>query len=109
MKKRSTALLRKTSPSVRSAAVPARPIIDPATFPDLYCVALDGDCLEPLIPHGAAVVLKKSAKIEVGDVVCIWWRPELLGPDAHPAWLKRVTMNVPPWVKQFPYNDHPQS
>jgi hypothetical protein len=83
-------------------------MFDPETLPDLYCMALDGDCLEPLIPDRAAVMIKKSEPFGVGDVVAIWFRPEVIVPGGPQSWLKRVTMNVPPWVK-FPYRDHPES
>ena len=45
----------------------------------------------------------------VDDVVCIWFKPEAIQPGASQAWLKRVSLNVPPWVKSFPYTDHPKS
>jgi hypothetical protein len=44
----------------------------------------------------------------VGDVVCIWWRPELVTPGRYQGWLKRVRMNAAPWVKKCPYNDLPR-
>jgi hypothetical protein len=70
---------------------------------------LAGDCLEPTIPDGAAIYLKKSETFGAGDVVCIWFRPELVPPGENQAWLKRIRLNPPPWVKGFPYNDHPES
>jgi hypothetical protein len=62
-----------------------------------------------LIPDGSAVKLKKSENYGVGDVVCIWFKPEAIPPGANPAWLKRVSRNAPHWVKQYPYADHPGS
>ena len=72
-------------------------------------MCLDGDCLEPMIPNGAAVMLRKSESYGVGDVVAIWLKPEAVRPGAHPVVLKRVTMKAPQWVKRFPYADHPES
>jgi hypothetical protein len=43
------------------------------------------------------------------DVVCIWWRPEFVKPGFYQGWLKRVAMAAPPWMKAYPYNDHPGS
>jgi hypothetical protein len=97
----------KPAPAARQE--PSRPAIDPATLPDEYCMALDGDCLEPVIPNGAAVMLRKSESYGVGDVVAIWLKPEAVRPGAHPVLLKRITMKAPPWVKGFPYADHPES
>jgi hypothetical protein len=78
-------------------------------LPDLYCLKLDGDCLEPVIPDRAAVMIKKSETFDVGDVVVIWFRAEAVPAGAPRSWLKRITMNAPPWVKKFPYSDHPKS
>ena len=87
---------------------PVRPSVDVDALPDIYANLLLGNCLEPLIPDGASVVIKKSAPYTVGDVVCIWWRPEFVKPGMHPAWLKPIRLNAPHWVK-FPYKDHPKS
>lgn|GEM_PF-923076 len=70
---------------------------------------LEGDCLDPVIPHAAAVMMQKSEPWGAGDFVTIWFRPELLKPGMCQSWIKKVTLNMPPWVKGFPYNDHPQS
>jgi hypothetical protein len=77
-------------------------------LPELYSVKIDGDCLEPLIPDGAAVMIKKPEAFGVGDVVCIWFRPEAIAAGYPQSWLKRITMNLPPWVK-FPYRENPKS
>jgi hypothetical protein len=105
---RRTAPLRKNVPTLRSPRPQPLPTIDPETLPDIYCLGLDGDCLAPLIPDRAAVMIKKSEPFGVGDVVCIWFRPEIIAPGTTQSWLKRVTMNAPPWVK-FPYKEHPES
>jgi hypothetical protein len=105
---RRTASLRKTSPTLRSPPAHALPAVNPAELPELYCLKLDGDCLEPVIPDRAAVMIKKSETFDVGDVVVIWFRAEAVPAGAPRSWLKRITMNAPPWVK-FPYKDHPES
>jgi hypothetical protein len=88
--------------------VHALPVVDPEELPELYCLQLDGDCLEPVIPDRAAVMFKKSEPFDVGDVVAIWFRAEAVPAGAPRSWLKRITMNAPPGVK-FPYKDHPES
>ena len=103
---RRTASLRKTSPTLRSPPAPL-PFVDPEKLPELYCLKLDGDCLEPVIPDRAAVMIKKSETFDVGDVVVIWFRAEAVPAGAPRSWLKRITMTTPHWVK-FPYKDHPQ-
>jgi hypothetical protein len=96
---------RRTAPKIQP--FPTAHGLD--ALPDFYCMKLDGDCLEPFIPDGASVALQKSAVYAVGDVICIWWRPEFIKPGMHPAWLKRIRLNAPPWVKKYPYDDHPES
>jgi hypothetical protein len=98
---------RRTAPKIEPQKPAPHQAINPDIYPDVYCLSLDGDCLEPLIPNGAAVVLKKSEKIAVGDFITVWFRPGII-KEGHSALLKRLTLNVPHWVK-FPYRDHPQS
>ena len=100
---------RRTAPKIQLQKPAPLPAIDPNALPDEYCLCLDGDCLEPLIPDGAAIYLKKSEEFGAGDVVCIWFRAEFSPPGRHQAWLKRIRLNLPPWVKKFPYNEHPES
>ena len=107
---------RRTAPQSKTAPLPLSKAKMPVTrehdvgaLPDVYCMALDGDCLAPLVPDRSAVVIKRSESFASGDVVCIWFRPEAVPEGSHQAWLKRLRMNVPPWVKSFPYNDHPES
>jgi hypothetical protein len=89
-------------PPKRRPNPPARPLVDVDSFPDVYSLCLEGDCLAPLIPDGASVVLQKSAVYTVGG-------PEFVRPGLYQGWLKRVRMAAPPWVKKYPYNDHPES
>lgn len=99
---------RTASPTLRSPPAHALPVVDTEQLPELYCLKLDGDCLEPVIPDRAAVMIKKSETFDVGDVVVIWFRAEAVPAGEPRSWLKRITMNAPPWVK-FPYKDHPKS
>ncbi len=64
----------------RRCNLPATDLLDVDGLPDVYSIILEGDCLHPLIPDGASVVIKKSASYAVGDVVCIWWQPEFVKP-----------------------------
>ena len=100
---------KRTPLPLSKAKIPVTREHDVGALPDVYCMALDGDCLAPLVPDRSAVVIKGSESFASGDVVCIWFRPEAVPEGSHQAWLKRLRMNVPPWVKSFPYNDHPES
>jgi hypothetical protein len=87
---------------------PAKPPVDVDALPEQYCLGLEGDCLEPLLPDGASVLIQKSAPYAVGDIVCIWWRSEFMKPGMYQGWLKRLAMAAPPWVKKYPHNEHPE-
>lgn len=64
--------------------------------------------MEPVIREGTPVVGKKNGKLNAGDLVIIWVKPEFVAAGEHPALIKRLVMDVPHWVK-FPYRDHPNS
>jgi hypothetical protein len=97
------------APPVRPASEIAKdPVLFPDTFPDFYALVCEGVCLEPIVPHGASVAVTKLGKPKAGDFVCIWQRPEIVSPGQHQLVLKRLVLDVPPWVK-FPYQDHPDS
>ena len=81
---------------------------DLAHLPDLYAMPVIGDCLAPEIPDGALVVVDKTAPYKVGDLVIVFRRGASLG-DQPRAMVKRLLMAPPPWVKAFPFRDHPQS
>jgi hypothetical protein len=107
--KRSTAKkTRVQQPTAKWRPPVLHTITDPETLDDVYCLVADGICLEPLIPHGAGVVFKKSEKLSVGDIAVIWFRPDLDLPGGHRCWVKRLTMMFPSFV-QFPFRDAPGS
>ncbi len=93
----------------RAPAPPVRPLVDVDAFPREYGLTLEGGCLEPIIPDGAAIVMDKLQRPMAGDFACIWWRPELIRPGMYQGWVKRLTTNIPPFVKAFPFEDHPES
>jgi hypothetical protein len=114
-RRRSVTRVHSTPRRTASKIQPAKPrppvlhpFIDPETLDDVYCLAADGICLEPLIPHGAGVVFKKSEKFTVNDIVVIWFRHGIELPDGHRCWVKRLTMMIPHFVK-FPLRDAPGS
>ena len=95
-----------TNPTRKTAS--AREFIDPAALPDIYCSTCEGDCLQPLIPNGAVIAFSKLEVPKAGDFVSIWQRPEITA-GKHQAIVKRLVMNIAPWVKSFPHKEHPQS
>ena len=105
---------RRRTPAARSSAKttvkkPAATPFDPATLPEQYSLAVVGDCMAPAIADGARANFSKSEKFGAGDIVVIWFRPELIKDGMAPCALKRLRLALPPWVKGFPYHDHPNS
>lgn len=98
----------KRKPTTKPATIPEQ-FIDPATLPDVYGSICKGDCLAPGVPDGATIAFSRLESPKVGDFVIIWRRPEHVGPDGLQAMIKRLAMEIPPWVKKFPYKDHPDS
>ncbi len=88
---------------------PGKAAIDPAALPERYALTVVGDCMAPTIADGAAVQVSKSEKFAAGDIVVIWFRPELVKAGDAPCAVKRLSLALPPWVKSFPYKDHPGS
>jgi len=84
------------------------PFIDPETLENVFCLTVDGACLEPLIPDGSRVVIKRSETFAVNDVVCIWFKRDVIFSGGHRCWVKRLTMKIPHFVK-FPFVDAPGS
>jgi hypothetical protein len=58
----------RTGSKIQAEKPTALPAIDPTTLPDEYCLCLDGDCLEPMIPDRAAIWLKKSETFGTGGL-----------------------------------------
>ena len=81
---------------------------DLAHLPDRYAMPVIGDCLAPEVPDGALVMVDKTALYKVGDLVIVFRRGAAPG-DQPRAMVKRLLMAPPPWVKAFPFCDHPQS
>ena len=94
----------------RSAALAAQPApLDPNSFTGFYGMVIYGSCMEPAFPNNAIAKVCSDKPYKQGDVVVAWIRPELLKPGSAPALIKRVVMMPPPWVKAFPYKEHPDS
>jgi hypothetical protein len=82
---------------------------DPATLPDRYALSVVGDCMEPTIADGARATFSRAETFEAGDIVVIWFRPEIIKDGMAACALKRLTLAPPPWVLSFPYQDNPKS
>lgn len=98
-----------TVPLVGSMAAPKLVTdVDPNDFPDEYAMVCQGTCLEPEVPDGTCLMFDKREPVCAGDLVVLYFRPELVAPGQHQGIVKRLVLDVPPWVR-FPYGDHPDS
>jgi hypothetical protein len=84
-------------------------VIDLSTLPEVYASRVVGDCMEPTIKDGATARFSKNESYGRGDIVCIWFQPNAAAEFGAPRALKRLSYALPPWVKGFPYADHPKS
>lgn len=97
--------MRKTS---QAAAQPVA-FLDPTMLPELYGLRVKGGCMAPDYPDGCSIKISQVEPYARGDVVCVWFRPEVLKPGGFPALIKRMVMMPPPWVTAFPHRDNPRS
>jgi hypothetical protein len=105
--RRRTSIARSSAKTTVKTSAP-KPF-DPATLPEQYALAVIGDCMEPAIANGAKATFSKAEKFGPGDIVVIWYRPEIIKDGMARCALKRLTLALPPWVKDFPYKDNPKS
>jgi Peptidase S24-like len=105
--RRRTSIARSSAKTTvkKSAAKP----FDPATLPKMYALSVIGDCMEPAIADGAEAIFSKAEKFGPGDIVVIWFRPEVVKAGMARCAMKRLTLAPPPWVTGFPYQDNPGS
>ena len=64
--------------------------------------------MTPEVADGTRLLIDKTAKYEAGDMVVLLFRHDRIPAGSHQASLKRLTLNVPHYVK-FPWKEHPQS
>jgi hypothetical protein len=63
-----------------------------------------------LTPGADAILLfDRNEPYKVGDLVVVFRRQEATPQGHFQAMVKRLVMAPPPWVKAFPFSDHPQS
>jgi hypothetical protein len=53
-----------------------------------------GDCLVPLVTNGADLVFSQTARPGPGDLVAVYFRPELARPGGVTAVVKRLAFGV---------------
>ena len=66
-------------------------------------------CMKPGIKHGAIAQFSTKETYGPGDIICIWFQPDAGAKIGVPCALKRLRLALPPWVKEVPYRDHPNS
>jgi hypothetical protein len=91
----------------RTSKKPSFPVSFIEVVSDTYAMKVVGSCLDPIVPDGSVIVLSKTDKAGIGDVVCLYMRSSDGSPDGSPQ-VKRLVMAVPHFVT-FPFDDHPGS
>ena len=81
---------------------------DPSSLTDFYLVVAEGHGMEPLVSHGAMLLVDaRRAFVRKGDLVLVFRRPEVVPRGDYPVLLKRLLQDTAPWVT-FPYVFHPE-
>lgn len=100
---------RSANPTRRKLDCGPRSVSDLEALPDRYVIVTRGECMAPTVPANAPVLVEKRSNVASGDLVVLYFKPEFVPAGGHPAILKRLVLNIAPWVKKFPYSDHPKS
>jgi hypothetical protein len=65
--------------------------------------------MAPVIPDGSVVAFSKVERPLAGDYVVIWRKPGTYPEGQYQGLVKRLVLNIPHFVKSFPFADHPES
>jgi hypothetical protein len=84
-------------------------IDDLSYLPERYAMVCHGDCLEPEIASGSCLIFDKQESFKAGDLVILFRRRDLVPDGQFQGIVKRLVVSPPPWVKEFPYLEHPKS
>ncbi len=87
---------------------PAITNIDPSGLPDVYGMRVSGNCMLPEIVDEDLLCFDRREPVNAGDLVIIYFRPELIAPGDFQAKVKRLVTAVPHYVT-FPWSDNPAS
>lgn len=94
----------------RFKPLPPLPSLSDPSFPAEYALTLQGDCLEPHILDGSTLLVSSDRLPRSGELAVIYPAEGVdLGCGPGAAMCKLVVYNAPPWVKSYPYKDHPKS
>jgi hypothetical protein len=95
---------RKRTPRARSR--PPTRFVDPAILPPEYALIAQGTCMLPDIPDGAHCAFTTIGEPRPGDLVALWFRPEIVPAGEHQVRIKRLVYAALPFVR-LPYREHP--
>ncbi|WP_158808441.1 hypothetical protein [Beijerinckia sp. L45] len=84
-------------------------VSEPSTFPPVYGLPISGSHMAPEYTNGCVARIDRDAVYRAGDVVAVWYRPEVLKPGSAQAMFMRVVIMPSFGRVDFPYNDHPDS
>ncbi len=73
-----------------------------SSFPAVYAVLAEGDCMEPEYFGGEPIIVSSTAKCEAGDVVIIHLKPEFVPTGGYEALVKRL--KYPLYGMTFPWD-----
>lgn len=80
--------------------------IDASDVPNIYASVARGDCMEPVFHDQDCLVFSKSAELQMGDYVGIWFDPAIVPNGEPPRQIKRLAMGLMPGLR-LPWNPKP--
>ncbi len=87
---------------------PAITDIDPSGLPPRYGMRVSGDCMMPEIADDDLLLFDRREPVAAGDLVIIYFRPEIVASGEFQGKVKRLVTGVPFHVT-FPWRDNPKS
>jgi hypothetical protein len=93
----STSLMRAARPlPPHKRPVNLTTTLAPWEGPDQFAMTGCGVCMQPEIIDGTPLLFDRTAPVEPGDIVAIWFQPECTPPGEHQILIKRLVRGLPP-------------
>ena len=67
----------------------------PDELPETYCMECEGTCLEPFVMDGTKLLFSRDECYKPGDLVCLFFRPEVVKPGEHQLLVKKLVLAPP--------------
>jgi hypothetical protein len=69
--------------------------LHPEELPEHYAMDCEGTCLEPMVMDGTKLLFSRDERYMPGDLVALYFRPEIVKPGEHQVLVKKLVLGVP--------------